>query len=702
MTSGGRERVSGKISSGILSAIFSPTILSPVILSGALWGCLPDRADPAAFGYIPDYETPALAADAGPAPEVDAELSTRLSPRPPPSLEPDGPEAETPAPWPDHSLPTPWAAERMRWPLIAQDHARQIVATERPVGVVPLAQRRYMLVEAGGGLFLSEDPLYEAGGWIPLPTPIEGPITRVEPSLGGALICRGEAAEALSLTIKIGADLHDPSGRDLIVEPLGFQCGQGGRRTAVAALGTLFALVDGPKLWVRPRSGAPATYELPLADPQVITALDDQRVIILGGDGVAVTYDGGLSFRQGDLGEGLTAFYDAAPYGKSSIMAVGVAPPGRPGMIFSEDLGQRWQPLITGSRQGGALQRLALDARGVGVVVPEGGGQGFQISPEGLAPIQSRYDLHGSPLTLAEGQWWLLQDRGLASDLGREAPAPLGLDQPLWRALYFHPLVAVGAGVEAGLFLTEDGGLTWRKIPGTAGVRFTTLARGEGGLLLAGGASQIWSGSLWAGAGQQMRWRRATTPHLCDLDWLVPLSEDTALGGCEDGTLLQSSDGFERWRWIASPPSPLAAPILLKDGALVAVTRGGGQVWRSEDSGRRWSPQVTAEGALLSAVALKADPAGLASLSASGLVSQARQPEGPWRAVGEPIPGPVDLIPLQGGGALVLGRSGVHHVRDDAPSRRVLSAEQPIGWTTTGDGGVLIFEAARTALWSPR
>ena len=50
----------------------------------------------------------------------------------------------------------------------------------------------------------------------------------------------------------------------------------------------------------------------------------------------------------------------------------------------------------------------------------------------------------------------------------------------------------------------------------------------------------------------------------------------------------------------------------------------------------------------------------------------------------------------------MLGRSGVHHVRDDAPSRRVLSAEQPIGWTTTGDGGVLIFEAARTALWSPR
>ncbi|MFN3202574.1 MAG: hypothetical protein ACE366_29555 [Bradymonadia bacterium] len=664
--------------------------------------CLPKGPEPAHYVLTPDAEVPPTAdpADAElPIDPADAGAPPTLDPGGPetPPLQPELPGGGGTPPLTPPELPPPWTRDRMASPPLSPSLLRQVVATEQPVGVFTLGPGRHLVVERSGGLFSATD----LRGWSPLPTDLQGPVLRAHAYDGGVLACRGAERPAM---------MGYPDGLDGIESmrwsSAGFACGHDGRRTVAVAGDTLLALHAGQLRVERPGE-APVLHPIPLDAPQVIAAVDDKRVIVLGADGVRVSYDGGVTFRQGVIPDAvvLDEVRDAHAFGKDAVVAVGVGAEGRPGVMLSENLGYRWRGISQPARGLEALEFVALDAVGAGVAVPQGGGPGIAVMPRALRwlPLEPFRGLTGAPLVVGSGQWWAPQSRGLVGGINVDAPPPPGLDQPLWRAIYLHPLVAVGAGLDEGLFTSTDGGRTWRRLPGTSGVRFRGLAHSGPGTFIATGPSNLWTADLWSQGGWSVQWQRAAAPSDCNVQWVSVAPEgDMVLAGCEAGAILRSIDGGAQWTWSATAEQPLAMPLWMPDGTLLALAKEGGSIYQSADDGITWQERGEATLALPgAAISLKRTDDGFSLLLADGRLARSTDIEGPW-TVGPAIPRAFELHPLAGGADLVVAEGGVYRVERTLSVAQIIPAEEALASTLTGDGGVLVLTPSSTALWRPR
>ena len=280
-------------------------------------------------------------------------------------------------------------------------------------------------------------------------------------------------------------------------------------------------------------------------------------------DGLFRSTDGGDSWQAvgaNALDSTINALWISPDYRNDRLVVAGTAGGG---VYRSVDGGDTWDSVLN---PGGAVLALTGDDQGVfagfhgsGVHRSQDGGQTWEECREGLYAHAFTY-LSSTP----KGKLFVAgPDTGVYSSDDGVAWEALGslpdlsalAAMAVWPDYHTEPLLAV-ADAESGLFISKDGGASWRKGLEDQVSALASAVDGAGG------------GYLWAG----------TT----------------------DGRLVVSTDRGDNW----SESSPFEGQTVLKiepstqfglDRSLLAATRDGGSatsplvLWRSGDAGRSWA-----------------------------------------------------------------------------------------------------------------
>ncbi len=577
--------------------------------------------------------------------------------------------SSTPTPFTDEPLPPAWDVEAVG--AVATELRRRVVASEQVVGVVPDGAGQ-LLFTAGGGRF--------AAGPIGSPRPLHSTLGPVERVFGDGRVLVACAAGGPA---RVSVDRGERWAR------LGFACPPGGAASVALDGARSYALTAEGLLRVGALpTGTARRVSVPVAEPRVVAAFGEV-VLVFGADGLARSEDGGAGFGHVEL-PGRLEVLDARFVGKSTVVAVGRSPLDAPRVLTSADPGQTWRLGGDLPRRATELGWLAVDRKGTLLATPrEIGGVGALSRDDGetWAPLE-RTPVLGAALGVREGfvagspvGLWRAVD-------GRPLPT-LGLSRPLWAAAFTHPRVAVGAGLDGGLFRTVDGGRTWGKARGTDGIVFWDVSGlGDHRVVAVG------DGLLWRSDDAGGRWSAAPPPSSCRARW-VRFEGLAGLVGCADGQILRSLDGAATFE-VAEVLPFATRPAAWIEGRAVALSADGARLVWSDDRGESWQDSSAPPGA----VELAPGGDGL-TLLAGGALLTAGADLG-FRAVRTGLRGFHAHRLLPGERLLLLDGSGLWVADGSAQPRRVASVPAARAARPTGDGGLLLLGPRETTLLEPR
>jgi len=564
--------------------------------------------------------------------------------------------------------PLPVAWEREAFDVVGERFHRRVVTTTEVVGFGRLPDG-LLVAGRGGGLFQID----AIGAPRPLRTPFER-VDRLVAGPTGALGCAGDGPAFFS--------------RD------------GGAWTRLD-FGCRAASMDGARSVVLRADGALRLGRLPVGPARLVAPPVDGRAVAVAGASVVVvgdgeaawSLDGARHFERVPL-PGAVAVRDATFVGKSTVVAVGAAPLDEPSILVSRDAGRSWTLVERLPRGTDDLGAVAVNAVGLVVAVPRSAG-GTVVVGQGAgpwAPLPVRAPVSGAALGLGEG-FILGAARGLLRSVGVSGPPPLSLDGPLWDVAVTHPRGAGGAGVDGGLYRTTDGGTSWGRVPGTAGIPFWDVEPVGGHAVVAVGDGLFWRSEDAGGS-----WTQAPPPSSCRARW-ARLAGPLGLVGCEDGEVLVSNDGGRSWEVGERLPAPLFPAVWLDTGR--AVASDGAALQLTEDGGRSWRPLAPPA----PVVELAAGGDGVTLLTADGAVATTGDPRDGWRWVR----GPAETVRaarahrvLRGDVCALVGDAHLWIGAPGGPLRAVAPARGAHGFRVMGDGGLLVLGSSRTTRLEPR
>jgi photosystem II stability/assembly factor-like uncharacterized protein len=148
----------------------------------------------------------------------------------------------------------------------------------------------------------------------------------------------------------------------------------------------------------------------------------------------------------------------------------------------------------------------------------------------------------------------------------------------------------------AGVFRSMNGGADWHQLPSTTSSQFHYVNRlamsPDGQILLAATRSGIFR-TIDQG---QTAWIHQSTLEMGDVDFHPSESTKAIAGGLSDGTAYYSDDGGVSWTAATHTgfwSGRVEVTYSLKDPSIVyaSVNQNGGEVWRSSDGGKTFSPR---------------------------------------------------------------------------------------------------------------
>jgi photosystem II stability/assembly factor-like uncharacterized protein len=263
-----------------------------------------------------------------------------------------------------------------------------------------------------------------------------------------------------------------------------------------------------------------------------------------------------------------------------------------------------------------------------------------------------------------------------------------------WAPVFTHPQVGVAAGLAEGLFRTEDGGRTWTRVPGSAGLNFTGLATDGGHRVWAVGPSRLWQGF----DGGRRFVPRAPPSRCVDPDLSFAPNGGAGLIACAQGATLRTADGGQTWTEGAVLSQGIVAPRFLDHRTVVAQVKDHtAHLWFSHDAGASWA-LVAAPASVRDLSVARAGSRWVLSLldgwggrwtMTAGGAWDAAAPAGTFaHAVGHAVAEDGRVVHTDGAAVWV-------------DEQRVAHAAEAFGLHLTGDGAVLVFEAASTTLLEP-
>jgi len=278
-----------------------------------------------------------------------------------------------------------------------------------------------------------------------------------------------------------------------------------------------------------------------------------------------------------------------------------------------------------------------------------------------------------------------------------QGPPPLSTDRPLFAAAFTHPQVAVATGVDGGLYRSQDGGVSWARIPGTAGVPFWDVAGLGGHTVMAVG-----DGVLWRSEDAGRIWSHATPPSSCSVRW-VRFTGDAGLAGCEDGEVLVSEDGGRTWAVGAELDGPIRAAVWMGTGRALALDADGHHLRLTDDGGYSWwSEPLPAP-----AVELVPGADGVTLLTSDGRVLttggwDTTHASLEWRVLDAAVSRDARTHRVLPDGRVLFADGARVWVAAGAERLAVARVPDPHAMVLTGDGGVLVLQAGATTRLEPR
>ena len=324
---------------------------------------------------------------------------------------------------------------------------------------------------------------------------------------------------------------------------------------------------------------------------------------------LAGTDSAGL-FRSGDSGR---TWHNVAEMGRTLVRRVTFSDPdgstayavtGR-GLFETDDGGESWQRVAR--IVSGRLDALALTSQG-DVYVGTGDGALFRRKAGGDA-----WKRWGAGIGV----------KGLLSSLVVASPTR-------WYA-----------GTERGLYLSDDGGLTWRLAqPGPGRPQATALAMTSDGSLLLGTNDGLFR---WNDAG--LRWEPSSDglPGDIALALAPALSKPGVIyAGLASNGLYRSSDGGRRWSATGwTRPGTPAVLVDPDDSDHVYIRVAYERVYESRDGGATWTPRWDGLSLSTQIISLAMDPGRPSTLYAGGTEGLFRSLDAAshWQAVGPELGG---------------------------------------------------------------
>ncbi len=402
--------------------------------------------------------------------------------------------------------------------------------------------------------------------------------------------------------------------------------------------GTLFRSIDDGLAWSE--TGGEVFGSL-LAFPP-----EDVKSLIVAGDGLSISHDGGLSFeplalsgleitalmldpavpsriwvganalgilRSDNDGQSFAARTQGVPFSKVLSFAgfadtpdlilagtVGLNPnlgvTDRGEILRTTDGGMSWTSVHTDARWVYDLEVCPTDESRVFAAVRDG----IRISSDkgltwGDVPSLDGFDVLDIEVEEdCETLWLSVYQRGVfrVTDEGAtvHGPMALGLDLQMDR-LAGQISRKPGSsdllllGTHAGAFRSDNGGLSWRRLAAARGLQPTRLLEAPSGLFLG-----TWGGGLWhLEASETLTWDKVAG---LPLDYLYSVSSlsreaDVLLASGTSSTWV----GDELWRPTVGPVNAFdALSVRVGDGDVWLVATQVGGVLRSDDAGETWTP----------------------------------------------------------------------------------------------------------------
>lgn len=230
------------------------------------------------------------------------------------------------------------------------------------------------------------------------------------------------------------------------------------------------------------------------------------------------------------------------------------------------------------------------------------------------------------PPPLAESATWAPVDQGPDFD-------PQGGGSRLQQVTFNRQGMGLSVGQFERIWRSGDGGRTWRRGQGPAGLQLGVTLLDDGRAFIAGrgplkASSDV--GKSWTPVDLVLRRPRDGEPAMAAR---VLHAADGVLIVVGDRVLGRSTDGGRTWTQLDVPPPQYYSGTA--HGSTVLVVGGSGFVLRSADAGVTWSASTLESRAMLRAVAF-ADPATAVIVGTDGTILRSEDAGLTWAEVPSP------------------------------------------------------------------